>query len=41
MTWLLTNNKTGNWLRYASEGQCRRAAVAKGWTDYTIEKEEK
>lgn len=29
--------KTGRFWRFASEGQCRRAALAIGLKDYTIE----
>lgn len=36
---ILENTKTGEAFTYASEGQCRRAAVRLGWTDYTIERD--
>lgn len=35
--WLVTCCKTGRFLRYKTEGQCRRAASTMGWVDYTIE----
>lgn len=34
--WLLTCDRTGRFWRYASEGQCKRAAQHFGLKDYTI-----
>jgi hypothetical protein len=39
MRFVLTCCKTGRFFRYASEGQCRRAALTLGWKDYEIHPE--
>jgi len=36
--YLLTNTKTGAFMRYMSEAQAVNAARNMGWTDYTIER---
>lgn len=41
MRLILSDCKSGRWIRCASDGQARRAALNLGWTDYEITEEKR